>query len=114
MAESRSWSLSPDASNGGRPSSVKALRTAEIALDHLGRGVGPALGLPLDDADAANPLLQFLLGVSVLFIDRAARFPQIMEMTSWYGTSGNTAATALRIDCWPSETTPKWPPDRRL
>ena len=29
MADNRSWSLSPDASKGGRPSSVKALRTAE-------------------------------------------------------------------------------------
>ena len=60
MALRRSWSVRPEASNGGRPSSVRALRTAaQSPRTTAATGSSRPSRLPFDGAHPANPLLAF-------------------------------------------------------
>src|SRR5207247_7166949 len=79
IAVSRSCSFSPAAPRGGRPSSVRALRTARQYARVACLRVVPAFERALDRAHPAHLLLQLLLGVPVRLVDRLGRFPQVVK-----------------------------------
>ena len=79
---SRACSFSPDASSGGRPSSVRALRTAPSST----RGPPPPRGRPGPrrrrsiSRTLPDLLLQLLLGVPVGLVDRPGGLAQVVEL----------------------------------
>src|SRR5262249_39294065 len=107
IALSRSWSLSPEAASGGRPSSVRALRTAE----QYPRTTSAAGSDRPSTARSIGRILRTFF-LSNFFACRSASeaLPgasgRWWNWHGWWGPRGREWRTAHGIGCWPSDTPP--------
>src|SRR5262249_34936066 len=60
--------------------SQSTANSGAVASRHFGDGVGPSFDAPLDGTHATDLLLQLLLCVTICFIERAHRFPKVVEV----------------------------------
>src|SRR3954454_17370034 len=107
IASKRSCSRSPAASSGGRPSSVRVLRTAAQypCTTRAASSIRPSTVRSIGRTPRTIFFNSFLACRSASKIGRAAS-RRSWKWHNWCGTSGQTLPTASRIECWPSLTTP--------
>ena len=89
--------------------SIVRERTAHgrtVAPHDFGFRVAASCEPPCNGAYPPHTLLQCFLGMAVGFIHGLRRLTEIMGVTRWGGTAGNTSATAPRMDHWPSAMMP--------
>ena len=95
MAVRRACNFSPEAHKGGRPSSVRALRTAKQYPRTASPSASSRSSSARDRPHATYRLLEFLLGMPVRFIDRLGGLAQIVELAQLVRNTGQRARDSL-------------------
>jgi hypothetical protein len=88
MALRRAWSCRPAAAKGGRPSSVRALRTARQYPRMTSASGSVSLHSPCQGAHATDVFFEDLLGMAVRLIDRLGGFVQGVKVPQVMGHLG--------------------------